>query len=549
MPSGMRKVLSLVVLAVGCGLLGASELGSANQAPAPDTFRWSLTVDIDYVDPALAYYGPTWTLMYATGALLYNYPDAPAPRGSRLVPEVASGFPQVSRDGRTYTIRLKKTYRFSSGRRVTALSFAWAINRALQRRMSSPAQAFIEDIVGAEDVIKGRSRLASGVLVPDRYTLRIRTKARRSDLLARLAMPFFAAIPEDLPVNPEGIRPPVVSAGPYFIREWTRNRRLILARNRFYRGPRPHRVRRIDVDIALPLEAIKLNIDRGATDAGDLPPSAHADLGRSYGVKRRSPGRYFANPAPSILYIAFNHDRPLFGGPSPLGNVRLKQAINYAIDRTSLVRQLGPFGGIATDQLIPPTLPGYRNAGIYPPRPDLARARALANGHTRSGEGKLWCSNRAPIPQICGILQGSLRQIGLNLDILFEPRACGIFCWNPGKRGEPFDLYLAQFRADFPDPSMFLELLDGTTLGPWNNTNYSYFDDAAFNRKLARAHVQRGLERFRAYSRLERDILRTAAPVAVIGVRNDRHYVSARVGCYHHHPVYGWDFPAICLRR
>jgi hypothetical protein len=43
--------------------------------------------------------------------------------------------------------------------------------------------------------------------------------------------------------------------------------------------------------------------------------------------------------------------------------------------------------------------------------------------------------------------------------------------------------------------------------------------------------------------------MRTASPLAVCGVLTDRHYVSSRDGCYHHHPVYRWDFPAICLRR
>ena len=136
----MRRTLSLVVLAAGCGLLAASAVASARQAPARDTLRWSLNRDIDYVDPALAYYGPSWAIEYATGALLFNYPDAPAPRGSRLVPEVAAGFPSVSKDGRTYTFRLKKTYRFSNGLRVTARNFAWAINRGLSRRMNAPAQ-------------------------------------------------------------------------------------------------------------------------------------------------------------------------------------------------------------------------------------------------------------------------------------------------------------------------------------------------------------------------------------------------------------------------
>ena len=317
-----RLTLSVVMLLVGAGLLTASAVAGPSSSAAPQasssgearvggTFKHSLTVDIDYVDPALWYYVPSWTIAYATSAMLLNYPHAPAPRGSRLVPEVARGFPRISRNGLTYTFSLKNTYRLSNGQRVTAHNFAWALNRALQRRMNSPAQPFIEDIVGAPAVIAGRSQRASGIRVLGNYTLQLRLSRRSPDLLARLAMPFFGAIDRNLAVNPEGVSAPVVSAGPYFIREWTPNRRVVLERNRFYRGPARGNINRFEIDIGLPLETIKLNIDRGSTDTGDIPPSAHAELGRRFGVKKASPGRYFANPAPTILYLAMNHDRRL----------------------------------------------------------------------------------------------------------------------------------------------------------------------------------------------------------------------------------------------
>jgi peptide/nickel transport system substrate-binding protein len=545
--SGMRKTFSLLALAAGCGLLAASALASVNQAPPANTFRWSLSVDIDYVDPALAYYGPSWALEYATGATLYSYPDAPAPRGSRLIPEVAAGFPTISRDGKTYTIRLKRTYRFSDGRPVTARNFAWAINRTLAARMSSPAQPFLEDVVGAKAVIDGRARRVSGVRVLGPYTLRIRTTVRAPDLLARLALPFFMAIPTSMPIASDGVEAPVVSAGPYFIREWAKRRRIVLERNRFYRGPRPHNVRRIEVDIGLPLETIKLNVDRGSTDAGDIPPSAHGELGRRYGVRRRSPGRYFANPAATLLYLGLNHDRPLFGGPTALGNLPLKRAVNLAIDRRTMVAQRGAFGGSAHDQLLPPTVRGARDVAIYPNRPDLTRARALARGNLRSGEGAFYCSNRNPAPQVCQIVQANLRAIGLHLDIKLFPRGYDGSLLAE-RRGEPFDVVVRQWRVDYFDPHGFFRLVDGWTLGPVDNSNVSYFNSLSYNRRIRDARWLVGPRRYSAYAALDADVMRNAAPIASYGVANDRHYVSARTGCYHHHPVYGFDFPALCMR-
>ena len=385
-----RLTLSVAMLLVGAGLLAASAVAGPSSSAGPQasdagkarvggTLKHSLTVDIDYVDPALWYYVPSWTIAYSTSAMLLNYPHAPAPRGSRLTPEVAQGFPRISRNGLVYTFKLKSTYRLSNGQRVNAQSFARALNRALNRRMSSPAQPFIEDIVGAQAVIAGRAQRASGIVARGN-TLTLRMTKRSPDLLARLAMPFFAA-QGNLPINPEGVSAPVQSAGPYYIKEWTKNRRVILERNRFYRGPVRGNVNRIEVDIGLPLETIKLNIDRGVVDMGDLPPAAHAELGRRYGVKKQSPGRYFANPAPTIIFLAMNHDRRLFGGGGN-GNVRLKKAVNYAIDRQAVLSQGGAYAGVTNDQYMPPTMRGFRNVAIYPRRPNLSQARNLAYGQT-----------------------------------------------------------------------------------------------------------------------------------------------------------------------
>ena len=409
----MQKTLSLLALLTGSGLLAASALGSVSQSPPANTFRWSVAVDIDYVDPALAYHAQSWALEYATGAMLLNYPDAPAPRGARLVPEVAAGFPAISRDGRTYTFRLRTTYRFSDGRRVRAANFVRAFQRARNRRPETPAARFISDVVDF------------AALGP--YRLRIRLRKPAGDLLARLAMPFFMAIPADTPDVIDGIGAPVVSAGPYFIREWTKNRRIILERNRFYRGPRPHRVSRIQVDIGLPLETIKLNIDGGRADTGDIPAAAHAELGDRFGVRRRSPGRYFVNPTATILYLAFNHDRPLFGGPTPLGNIRLKRAMNYAIDRRTLDRRSGAhFGGVAYVRAPAADVCGARRCPpLYPSRPDLGRARDSGKGPARSNRSRVRSTavmSRRGSGRSARSFETNLQAIGLELDVSRFPR-------------------------------------------------------------------------------------------------------------------------------
>jgi ABC-type oligopeptide transport system substrate-binding subunit len=550
-------MLSVAMLLVGAGLLAASAVagpsGSASpsakasgQARVGGTFHHSLSVDIDYVDPALAYYVPSWAIMYSTGAMLLNYPDAPAPKGSRLVPEVAQGFPRISKNGLVYTFQLKKTYKLSNGQPVTAANFVYAINRDLNKRMNSPAQPFIQDIAGAPAVIAGTASRATGAKAIGKYTLQLTMTKRAPDLLARLAMPFFQAIPTNLPIEPDGVNAPVATAGPYYIQKWDRNRQVVVVRNRFYKGPRPHNVNSIVVDVGLPLETIKLNIDRGVTDTGDIPPSAHAELGRRYGVKKQSPGRYFANPSPTISYLAMNHDRPLFGGGG-VGNLKLKKAVNFVIDRQAIMTQRGAYSGVTNDQYMPPSMRGFKNVAIYPRRPNLSQARSLAQGQTRGGDGVFYCSNRAPAPQQCQIVQANLRNIGLNMDIKLFPRA--VQFEKTGNKGEPFDLTLEGWHMDYFDPYDFIFLVDGTTIRPSNNVNFSYFNSAAFNKKIARAKTLVGVPRYRAFSALDVDLVKNGAPLATYGTPNDRAYVSSRTGCYTYHPVFTWDYASICLTR
>jgi ABC-type transport system substrate-binding protein len=532
----LRTSFSVVALLVGAALLAASALGSVSQVP-PNTFRFGSNGGIE-LDPAfISSQDESWAFGYAMGATLFSYPDAPAPRGSRLIPEVAAGFPLVSKDGRTYTIRLKRTYRFNNGTPVRAKHFEYALLRAL-----GSATEHLVDIVGVRDM-RGRATRIPGVRVLDAHILRIQIRERRPDLLARLAMPHFAAVPLNLP--PRGrAQKPFLSAGPYFLREWSPWRRAILERNPFYRGPRPRRAHRIELEVDLNPEEIKRGIDNNALDAGDLlPAGAHAELARRYGVRSGSPGRYFVNPTPTVLYIAFNHDRPLFRGPTPMGNLPLKKAINYAIDRATIVRQRGAFAASTHDQLLPPTTPGFRDALLFPRRPDLARARQLAAGNTRDGKALIHCGNSEIARQVCRVVEANLREIGLEISRV----GCPAGCWEL----PDYDLTLGGWHADFSDPSDFMTLVDGAKVNPrpGRGPNDSRFSDPRYTRWIRQAGQLVGERRHEAFGELDVDVMRNAAPLAVYGVANDRHYVSARVGCYHHHPVYGWDFPALCLGR
>ena len=152
-----RLWLSVTMLVAGASLLVAASLASAaGNAPAlkkGGIWRVGTTGASVQVDPQVAYVTTAWWLEYATAAKLYNYPDRPGPAGAKLVPEVASNF-IVSNSGKRYTFTIRKGFKFSDGKPVTANNFRYAIIRTANKELASPGGPFITDpngtnIVGA----------------------------------------------------------------------------------------------------------------------------------------------------------------------------------------------------------------------------------------------------------------------------------------------------------------------------------------------------------------------------------------------------------------
>ena len=386
---GRRLVLTLAVPVVGTALLVASGLArpaeggaAAVGATKGGTLRLSSVFDVDSVDPGLAYSINSWLLQYATCAKLFNYPDAPGAQGTRVIPEVVDRY-AISEDGRTYTFDLKRSFRFHTGARVTAQSFADAFNRDAQPQLASPATVYLRDIVGAARVLDGTAQSISGIQVLGPYRLRIRLTKPAGDLTARLTMPFFCPILPRTPVDRNGIDNPGGS-GPYYVAERIVNQRLVLRRNPHYRGSRPTNVDEIVLSFGETSDACVTAVEQDRNDnCLILLPSAYRGVADRHGINRPN-GQFFVAPGMSTEYVVFNHERPAFKGP---GQNPLKKAINYAIDRPAMSRAWGYLAGKRTDQLLPTSI--ARGAHIYPlggltPPPHASGWRVRSSSPRRS---------------------------------------------------------------------------------------------------------------------------------------------------------------------
>ena len=218
------------------------------------------------MDPALASDPLSSQLLYATCATLLNYPDRAGSAGSQLIPEVAEALPTRSPDGKTYTFTIRPGFRFSppNDQPVTAQTFKYTIERTLNHRTGSLADAFFGDIVGADAYMAGKATHISGVIAKgNKLTIRLRAPA--GDLPARMSLPAFCAVPTNTPINPDG-EPTIPSAGPYYVASYTPGQGAVLLRNANYHGKRPHHFARIELTVGVPAGRAVSEIEAGTAD-------------------------------------------------------------------------------------------------------------------------------------------------------------------------------------------------------------------------------------------------------------------------------------------
>jgi peptide/nickel transport system substrate-binding protein len=542
----MRRTLpAIAMLAAGAVLLGSAALAVSSGRTVRSGGMVRVTTfpgAFDSVDPALAYNALTWSLLDTTCARLFNYPDNPPPQGFRAVPEVAAGYPRITHNGRTFTFKLRKGFRFSNGAPVKASAFARQINRMLSPAMHSPGLQYVQDIVGASDVLAGKKSSARGVVAKG-MTLVVSFTRAVPDFPAWTTMPFFCAVPPTLPVDAEGVST-LAGAGPYHVARQVRGRSIVLKRNPFYRGSRPRHVDRFVVDFsATGFDGVLDRIEAGQADVGFAPPPFYFAPGRKlaqkYGVNR---SRFFLEPGLTLKAFALNTSRPLFRS-----NPKLRRAVNFAVDREALQRAGGGrLAGQLTDQYLPSGVPGFRNASVYPlSRPNLKRAKRLAAGHTRNGKAVLYIIDDPHELPVGQILKQNLAKLGLAVEI--KPIPPSAYFGRVGTRGEPFDIAWMAWSSDYIDPYTYINsLLDGNLIRRTGNANVAYFDSARFNGRMSRAAQLRGRARFTAYGKLDIELARDAAPMASYAFAKEPTLVSKRVGCVVLRP--GLDLAAACLK-
>ncbi|HEX3243695.1 MAG TPA: ABC transporter substrate-binding protein [Solirubrobacterales bacterium] len=534
----------LVALTAAVLALGAAGCGGGEEHEG-GTLRGASLSFPDYLDPGLSYTLEGWTSMYNTYVPLLTYAHASGSEGTKLIPGLAKSLPEISDDGRTYSLTLRSGLEYSDGTPVRASDFRATIERLF--RLDSPGSAMYTVIAGAERFSTTKRGGIGGIQAADRSgRIVIRLVEPSSSFSNLLATLFAAPVPPGTPASNQTRNPPPAT-GPYEItssepdQSWEYRRNPAWARSNSAAMPDlpDGHVGRIRMAVVGNASAEVSEIERGRLDwmQNPPPPDRYAE------IRKRFEGTQFRpEPVISNFYFWMNTRR------APFDDVRVRRAVNYALEPGALERI---YAGSLTrfQQIIPPGMPGFRRFQPYPH--DLGKAKALVAAADPSDRRvTVWTDSIPPAKEAGEYYEQVLDRIGLEAKLKAVPPAT--YFTVIGNPSTPdLDTGWSNWLLEYPNPnSLFGPQLSGKGITGINDTNYARFDDPAIDAEISHlGREQLGPKQEGEYAALDRKVM-AEAPWAPFGNLTLATFVSNEIDLDRvvYNPIYGHDLTSFEFR-
>jgi ABC-type transport system substrate-binding protein len=457
----MRRTFLLVLPAIlACG-------GGGESSPARKTIIDSRdTYDPRSLDPALSTDVPTGrAVAYVFDGLTRFTPDA------KVVPGLAKSW-DVSPDGITYTFHLRSGVKFHDGRPFAAKNVVASFQRVLDPATKGGRGWPLYPIKGAEDYAAGKATTMSGMAAPNDSTVVITLKEPFSIFPKLLAMPVTSIIPDNPSVD-FGQHP--IGTGPWKFVEWRHDDYLRFAKNPDYFDGAP-KIDSLMARIIPEMSTAQAEFEAGNVDVLNVPDEA----GKSWQADPGKSKLLSSAPALRFWYVAINTTR------GPLSDVRVRQALNYAVDVSTMLSQVMAGRGTVANGVIPPSLGGAdptRKGYAY----DVNKAKQLlaAAGHPNGIDVELWAATTDQSPRISQTLQANLAAAGIRAKIIQRDASS---MREAARKGQT-DLALKEWWADYPDAENFLyPLLHSKNKGVGGNV--SFYGNPKFDALVDQAHQE-----------------------------------------------------------
>ncbi|MHB8494260.1 MAG: ABC transporter substrate-binding protein [Casimicrobiaceae bacterium] len=517
----LRVAVALLAIGALASLsMHARAAYSANPADPAKVIRQVFPAAETGFDPAEAQdlYSATIEQAIFETLLTYDYLARPP----KLVPLAAEAMPQVTDDGRMYTIRIRKGIEFADDpefkgrkRELVAADFAYSLKRLVDPKLRSPWAWLVQGKIVGLDALAEAARKSgrfdydapvAGLATPDRYTLVIHLTHTDYNLSYILAHEPTSAVAREIidayaDESGHAMAHPV-GTGPYRLKEWVRGTRIVLDANPDYRGftwnftsddpadqaliaqmkgKRMPQIGRVEVSIIEEDQARLLAFKNGEIDLMDLggvlaPNVMDGDRLRpefaAGGVKLSR----IIDPA--IIYTYWNLQDPVVGGLSKV-KIALRRAMAMAYDVDEEVRVVRNGQAIEAQYPIPPGVVGYDPDYRSPVRYDPALANELLDyyGYRRGADGWRTLPDGKPLtiryasrPDSLGRQQDELWKKALDrIGIRMEVQKDRFPEMLKAERQCKLMMRTASWVADYPDADNFMQLLYGPNTGQNNN--------------------------------------------------------------------------------
>jgi oligopeptide transport system substrate-binding protein len=503
--AGHKPILLFMCLLVLVSGFLATAVAAATSTPQPATGSSTLNLTDSgpiTLDPATAAEAgsASYIIQIFSGLVRLD-------QNLQITPEIAQTWDK-SADGTVYTFHLRHDAKFQNGRTVTASDFKYSWERALNPATQSlTAGTYLNDIVGAADVLSGKASQLSGVKVIDNYTLQVTTDSPKAYFIYKMAYPTaFVVDKANVATGSTWWQKPN-GTGPFKLQQYQPGQVLVLQRNDGYYGQKA----------SLNQVQFKL-LGGGPIDLYEQGSIDVADINAAYIGFVTDPANPISSelhvfPELSFYYLGFNCAEP------PFDDANVRQAFSMAVDKSRVI-------ALATDNvsqvaygILPPDMPGY-DAGLNGLQYDAAKAKQLIAASKYRD-----VSNFPPIVwttsgygnNISGIIGGIINEWQRNLGVKVTVRQIEPNAFLYSLNQEKDQIYDTGWIADYPDPQDFLDILFRT--GSQNNEGG--YSNPRLDALLDKAAVEQdaGL-RLSEYRTAEQMIVQDAAVLPLYYGRN-----------------------------
>lgn len=548
----LRKAVVLIsvgtVAAFGVAACGSDdEGGGSGGSGGGGEINITMTSFPDYIDPQLSYTVEGWETLYNVYTPLLTYKHAKGEDGTEVVPALAEAMPEVSPDGLTYKLKMRPDMLYSDGTPIKASDFTYAIQRLF--KADSGGSVFFNGIVGAPEYADGSADTISGIVTDDATgDITITLDGPNGTFENVLGLMFAAPVPPSTPLSDDATNSPPPSSGPFMITNVEAPQTLRLERNPNFKTVQDAgatevadaSVDKITVTQNKSNTAQVTGVEQNSIDFMVDPP----DADRLQEVKSRFADRFRMEESINTFYFWMNNQT------APFNDVRVRQAVNYAIDPEALNRV---FGGRlhATQQILPPGMPGYEEYKLYP-GPDMDKAKALlAEANPSDMDITVWTSDEPDRKRIGEYYHDVLNQLGFNATL--KVLAGDVYFTTIGNQSTPdLDTGFGNWFQDFPHPDDFFRpLLNTDAILPTNGNNFSRASlpelDAKMNELRSKQLTDDGVEQ--GYAELDKAYMEQAV-WAPYGNEQYTTFVSDRIDFdkAYSHLLFNQDWSALTLK-